>query len=74
MCILILLFHAKIPKPLLISFFMTSSKYTGVFIISETKRVIDIVKIMDSSIVHKQIEERNGMIFMRLKKRRMLAA
>jgi len=53
---------------------MSSSKYTGVFIIKETKRVIDIVKIMDSSVVHKQIEERNGMIFMRLKKRKLLAA
>ncbi len=64
----------KNTKTFINEFFQNSILYTGVFNISKTKRVIDIFKIMDSSIVHKQIEERNGMIFMRLKKRRMLAA
>ena len=35
--------------------------------------VIDVIKKVGNSYIHKQIEVRNGLVFMRLKKRRIAA-
>jgi len=37
------------------------------------KGVVDIVQKVGYSYVHKQIEFRNGLVFMRLKKRRLVS-
>ena len=42
---------------------------------SQTKKegVIDIIRTLENSYIHKQIEIRDGLLFMRLKKRKLAA-
>jgi hypothetical protein len=43
------------------------------FILNEKDSIIDVVKKVGNSYIHKQIEIKNGLVFMRSKKRRIAA-
>ncbi len=44
--------------------------YSGVVLITDSLKV-DIIRVLDNMILHQQIERKDGMTFMRMKKRRL---
>ena len=44
----------------------------GGFISFENSKKIDIIRVSNNFFTHKQIENRNGLLFMRMKKRAIL--
>ena len=63
----------KTPQTLLMSYSSNLLYVGGGIILNKADNVVDIIKRVGNSYIHKQVEIRNGLLFMRLKKRRIAA-